>query len=65
MQVIDHWLNPIARFRDLSPGERFHFPHLPDVELVRTKSGYRRADGGRVFRTGAGAAVVPRSVVTR
>jgi hypothetical protein len=56
----DHCLNPVARFSDLSPGERFRFPGQK-VILLRTKTGYKYLDNRakRTFRTGAKTAVIP------
>lgn len=57
-EAADHSLHPVARFGELNPGARFRFPGQ-HVALVRTRSGYRRAVGGPVFRTGAKVLVAP------
>lgn len=57
-EACDHLLNPIARFGELLSGQTFRFPGQ-QVEMVRTRSGYRRVSGGRIFRTSKRAAVIP------
>lgn len=57
-EACDHCLNPVARFSDLEPGKHFRFPGSQTLQ-IRTKSGYRRAEGSPVFKTGARTAVIP------
>ena len=47
-----------ATYRDLKPGDRFHFPKHPDVIYVKWVGGWYDTAGGPYLRTGSKTAVV-------